>query len=130
MACLQRQVDRYAAGQRRVPLRADARGAEVEAFDRPTAHRAADAARVEAYLPAAGGGDHAEAALGAFDPRLARPVEISVLDGVRMAFANGDTVHFRQSGNAPEMRVYVETGSAEGTETLLGEMMGKLAASF
>lgn len=66
----------------------------------------------------------------AFDPRLARPVEISVLDGVRMAFANGDTVHFRQSGNAPEMRVYVETGSAEGTETLLGEMMGKLAASF
>lgn len=66
----------------------------------------------------------------AFDPRLAKPVDISVLDGVRMAFANGDTVHFRQSGNAPEMRVYVETGSAEGTETLLGEMMGKLAASF
>jgi phosphomannomutase len=66
----------------------------------------------------------------AFDPRLARPVAISVLDGVRMAFANGDTVHFRQSGNAPEMRVYVETGSAEGTERLLGEMMGKLADSF
>jgi phosphomannomutase len=66
----------------------------------------------------------------AFDKRLARPVEISTLDGVRMAFANGDTVHFRQSGNAPEMRVYVETGSAEGTEKLLGEMMGKLAASF
>lgn len=66
----------------------------------------------------------------AFDPRLARPVNISVLDGVRMAFANGDTVHFRQSGNAPEMRVYVETGSAEGTERLLGEMMEKLAAAF
>ena len=66
----------------------------------------------------------------AFDPRLARPVAISVLDGVRMAFANGDTVHFRQSGNAPEMRVYVETGSAEGTDRLLGEMMGKLADSF
>jgi phosphomannomutase len=65
-----------------------------------------------------------------FDPRLAKPVEISVLDGVRMAFANGDTVHFRQSGNAPEMRVYVETGSAAGTEKLLGEMMGKLSASF
>jgi phosphomannomutase len=66
----------------------------------------------------------------AFDPRLARPVAISVLDGVRMAFANGDTVHFRQSGNAPEMRVYVETGSTEGTDRLLGEMMEKLAASF
>ena len=58
------------------------------------------------------------------------PAAISVLDGVRMALTNGDTVHFRQSGNAPEMRVYVETGSAEGTERLLGEMMGKLAASF
>ncbi|RYG97711.1 MAG: phosphomannomutase, partial [Alphaproteobacteria bacterium] len=66
----------------------------------------------------------------AFDPRLATPVEISTLDGVRMALANGDTVHFRQSGNAPEMRVYVETGSAEGTDRLLAEMMTKLAASF
>lgn len=66
----------------------------------------------------------------AFDARLARPVEISVLDGVRMALAGGDTVHFRQSGNAPEMRVYVETGSAEGTEALLGAMMDKLAAAF
>src|SRR5262249_3609051 len=65
-----------------------------------------------------------------FDPRLAKPVAISVLDGVRMAFSNGDAVHFRQSGNAPEMRVYVETGSAEGTERLLGEMMAKLSASF
>ena len=75
------------------------------------------------------------------DPRTARydlgPAALKLglasltrLDGVRMALANGDTVHFRQSGNAPEMRVYVETGSAEGTETLLGEMMGKLAASF
>lgn len=66
----------------------------------------------------------------AFDPRLATPVDISTLDGVRMALANGDTVHFRQSGNAPEMRVYVETGSAEGTDRLLAEMMTKLAASF
>jgi phosphomannomutase len=57
-------------------------------------------------------------------------VEISVLDGVRMALANGDTVHFRQSGNAPEMRVYVETGSSEGTDRLLAEMMQKLAAAF
>jgi phosphomannomutase len=64
-----------------------------------------------------------------FDPRLARPVGISTLDGVRLALAGGDTVHFRQSGNAPEMRVYVETGSAEATERLLGEMMAKLAAS-
>lgn len=74
--------------------------------------------------------ESSETRRAAFDPRLARPVEISVLDGVRMALANGDTVHFRQSGNAPEMRVYVETGSAGGTDRLLVEMMEKLAASF
>jgi phosphomannomutase len=65
-----------------------------------------------------------------FDPRLAEPMEISTLDGVRMAFANGDTVHFRQSGNAPEMRIYVETGSAEATSSLLGELIEKLQAAF
>ena len=65
-----------------------------------------------------------------FDKRIADPVEISTLDGMRMALANGDTVHFRQSGNAPEMRIYVETGSAEATEKLLGELIGKLQAAF
>ena len=65
-----------------------------------------------------------------FDSRIADPVEISTLDGVRMVFADGNTVHFRQSGNAPEMRIYVETGSSEGTETLLGELMQTLSAQF
>lgn len=65
-----------------------------------------------------------------FDARIADPVEVSILDGVRMAFANGDTVHFRQSGNAPEMRIYVETGSAAATEKLLGELIKKLQAAF
>jgi phosphomannomutase len=66
----------------------------------------------------------------AFDPRLASPREISTLDGVRMALANGDTVHFRQSGNAPEMRVYAETGAPEATERLLGEMIAELKTRF
>ncbi|UVC08892.1 phosphomannomutase [Rhizobium sp. TH2] len=65
-----------------------------------------------------------------FDARVADPIEISTLDGVRMAFANGDTVHFRQSGNAPEMRIYVETGSVEATDTLLGELIEKLQSAF
>lgn len=66
----------------------------------------------------------------AFDPRVADPVAVSTLDGVRMAFANGDTVHFRQSGNAPEMRIYVETGAAGATDKLLGELIGKLSKAF
>jgi phosphomannomutase len=66
----------------------------------------------------------------AFDPRIAAPVAVSTLDGVRMAFANGDTVHFRQSGNAPEMRIYVETGNAAATDQLLGELIEKLKRRF
>jgi phosphomannomutase len=65
-----------------------------------------------------------------FDPRIASPAEINTLDGVRMAFSNGDTVHFRQSGNAPEMRIYVETGTAAGSETLLGELIARLQDRF
>ncbi len=64
----------------------------------------------------------------AFDMRIAAPVEISTLDGVRMVFANGDTVHFRQSGNAPEMRIYVETGSADTTQQLLSDLIDRFKA--
>lgn len=55
---------------------------------------------------------------------------ISTLDGVRMGLATGDTVHFRQSGNAPEMRIYVETGSRAETESLLDELMARLRATL
>lgn len=34
-------------------------------------------------------------------------------DGLRFTLANGETVHFRASGNAPEMRIYVEAATAE-----------------
>ncbi|WP_377294162.1 phosphomannomutase [Rhizobium sp. SG2393] len=66
----------------------------------------------------------------AFDARIADPVSISTMDGVRMAFANGDTVHFRQSGNAPEMRIYVETASSAATDTLLSELIATLRAKI
>jgi len=61
---------------------------------------------------------------------ITEPESISTVDGVRMAFANGDTVHFRQSGNAPEMRIYVETDSAEKTDRILKELIAKLAATI
>lgn len=34
-------------------------------------------------------------------------------DGLRMTFANGDIVHLRPSGNAPELRCYAESESVE-----------------
>ncbi len=40
-------------------------------------------------------------------------------DGVRLIANNGEVVHFRASGNAPELRVYVETQTQERTASLL-----------
>jgi len=40
-------------------------------------------------------------------------------DGVRLVAKNGEVVHFRASGNAPELRVYVEARTTERTEGLL-----------
>ncbi|SPL64797.1 Phosphomannomutase ManB [Ochrobactrum soli] len=65
-----------------------------------------------------------------FSPLIAAPESISTVDGVRMAFANGDTVHFRQSGNAPEMRIYVETDSEDKTERILSGLIAKLAETI
>lgn len=42
-------------------------------------------------------------------------------DGLRMTLGDGSTLHLRASGNAPELRVYVEAESREGAEVLLGE---------
>jgi len=65
-----------------------------------------------------------------FSPLIAEPESISIVDGVRMAFANGDTVHFRQSGNAPEMRIYIETDSSEKTDRMLSVFIAKLAETI
>jgi phosphomannomutase len=40
-------------------------------------------------------------------------------DGLRMRFSQGTVVHLRRSGNAPEFRVYVETGSAGASQRAL-----------
>lgn len=56
---------------------------------------------------------------GAEDAQLARiarcfgeiaglPVAIDTTDGYRMTFADGSIIHFRPSGNAPELRCYTE----------------------
>lgn len=40
-------------------------------------------------------------------------------DGLRLALGNGATTHFRASGNAPELRVYVEAATRDEAEDLL-----------
>ena len=42
-----------------------------------------------------------------------------ITDGLRLTFASGEMVHLRPSGNAPELRCYVEAANALQADTLL-----------
>jgi len=44
---------------------------------------------------------------------------VSTIDGPRFSLASGDTVHYRASGNAPELRCYVEGVTPERAKELL-----------
>jgi phosphomannomutase len=43
----------------------------------------------------------------------------SDIDGLRFELESGDVIHYRPSGNAPELRCYTEAASAERAEALL-----------
>lgn len=49
-------------------------------------------------------------------------------DGLRLTFASGDVVHLRPSGNAPELRCYVEADSSERAASLCADALSKLAS--
>ncbi|MCQ0986710.1 phosphomannomutase [Jiella marina] len=55
---------------------------------------------------------------GFFEP-VGAVAENNRLDGVRVMLVSGESVHYRASGNAPELRCYVEAASAEAAERLL-----------
>jgi len=61
------------------------------------------------------------------DARLENPNDINTQDGVRMSFTNDSIIHFRQSGNAPEMRIYVETDDKEQTDITLAILIKNLS---
>jgi phosphomannomutase len=44
---------------------------------------------------------------------------LSEIDGLRYEMVSGDVIHYRPSGNAPELRCYVEAASPERADELL-----------
>ncbi len=50
--------------------------------------------------------------------KMATPSEVDTTDGVRLTFPDGDIVHLRASGNAPELRCYAEAASLEVAKAL------------
>lgn len=50
------------------------------------------------------------------------------LDGVRITCVSGTVIHLRASGNAPELRVYIQTGSAERAAILCKSVMAAVGS--
>lgn len=61
---------------------------------------------------------------------LPMPSEINRLEGARLQFPGGEIVHIRPSGNAPELRCYVETDSEEHSAALMAQTMVALRDMF
>jgi phosphomannomutase len=58
--------------------------------------------------------------------KIVPPASLDSTDGVRMTFADGDIVHLRASGNAPELRCYAETASLEGAKKLCASTLSRI----
>ena len=43
----------------------------------------------------------------------------STIDGMRFELSSGDVIHYRPSGNAPELRCYAEAATAERADELV-----------
>jgi len=66
--------------------------------------------------------------LAAFLAPIGQVAAKSDIDGLRATLADGSVVHFRPSGNAPEMRCYVEAKTEDDARNLLGGGLGLIRA--
>lgn len=66
------------------------------------------------------------AARAAFFADTGTEMALDQTDGLRVTFGNGDVVHLRPSGNAPEFRCYAEADSRQAAAALVKTYLGKL----
>jgi phosphomannomutase len=61
-------------------------------------------------------------------PNAGEIVSTDITDGLRVSFRNGDIVHLRPSGNAPELRCYAEADTQENAKLLCDDCLIRVAA--
>lgn len=71
--------------------------------------------------------DGGGAAIQAQFPGLGSVMSVDTTDGLRIEFDNGDIVHLRPSGNAPELRCYTESSSPARAVALNRECLSRAA---
>lgn len=59
-------------------------------------------------------------------PDSAKVVDCNTTDGLRITFDNGEIVHLRPSGNAPELRCYCEAATNERAMQLVHSVLAKI----
>jgi phosphomannomutase len=57
---------------------------------------------------------------------IGEPGRTSDIDGLRVTLKDESIIHFRPSGNAPEMRCYVEAGDQAAAAALLDAGLGRI----
>jgi phosphomannomutase len=70
---------------------------------------------------------HPDRAAAILAPAAGMPQHIDTTDGLRMTFSNGDIVHLRPSGNAPELRCYAESDTQEKADQLASACLKRLS---
>ncbi|WP_337270800.1 phosphomannomutase [Oryzifoliimicrobium ureilyticus] len=85
----------------------------VAAADRLENFAVETSARLMSYLRAS------DENLAEFLKPIGQPVATTDIDGLRVTLADGRVIHFRPSGNAPEMRCYVEAQDEDAANSLL-----------
>ncbi|MGF0537754.1 phosphomannomutase [Agrobacterium sp. ES01] len=68
-----------------------------------------------------------ESNLETFLRPIGKPASHSDIDGLRVTLEDARVIHFRPSGNAPEMRCYVEAKSADAAQALLKQGLSIIA---
>jgi phosphomannomutase len=58
------------------------------------------------------------------------PASQDLTDGLRVTFTNGEIVHFRSSGNAPELRCYAEAHSQDRADKLSSQCLQHLKERY
>lgn len=105
----------------------------LAAFEADYQMPVADADRLKDYAQTRSGAlmSHLSASrdnLDAFLAPLGKVAEVSEIDGLRATLDDGRVIHFRPSGNAPEMRCYVEAADEEAAKALLTKGLALLEA--
>jgi phosphomannomutase len=66
--------------------------------------------------------------LSAFLAPIGAPESVSGIDGLRVTLTDRRVIHFRPSGNAPEMRCYVEAETSDQAQRLLEQGLDSIRA--